>query len=157
MAIINKWTVFGGLILVALSSYYALPRGIRNNNAGNIRFNAGNDWQGQTGKDSAGFVTFSSAKYGLRAAAKLLINYQNNANLNTIEQIISRWAPTTENNTSAYIDSVAARVGLAPYEYVNLSDSTVLVDMLKSIVKHENGINPYSDNQFNTAVLLARA
>lgn len=41
-------------------------RGIRNNNAGNIRANK-IIWDGQTGIDDAGFAIFKSPEWGVRA------------------------------------------------------------------------------------------
>ena len=53
------------------------PRGIRNNNPGNIRHGA--NWQGlnPNGRniDSA-FCVFESPVFGIRALAKVLINYK---------------------------------------------------------------------------------
>ena len=52
------------------------PRGIRNNNPGNIRRN-GDPWQGLAKEQNdREFFTFKSAVYGIRALARLLITYQ---------------------------------------------------------------------------------
>lgn len=53
------------------------PRGIRNNNPGNIRW--GENWQGlkKDGKErDSSFCVFESPEYGIRALAKILINYK---------------------------------------------------------------------------------
>ncbi len=39
-----------------------VPRGIRNNNPLNIKWNAANNWNGQTGSDSGGFCIFNTLK-----------------------------------------------------------------------------------------------
>ena len=49
------------------------PRGVRNNNPGNVR--AGDDWQGMTGQDDKGFAVFARPEDGLRAMSKVLDTY----------------------------------------------------------------------------------
>lgn len=48
-------------------------RGIRNNNAGNVRADE-IIWDGQTGIDDEGFAIFKSPEGGIRALGKLLLN-----------------------------------------------------------------------------------
>lgn len=74
------------------------------NNPLNIRYNPSNRWVGQIG-EHMGFCVFKSKAYGFRAAYIILTNYIKNGH-NTIEAIISRWAPPTENNTESYIKFV---------------------------------------------------
>src|SRR5215217_183383 len=82
-------------------------RGIRNNNPCNIEHNPANKWLGLANPPSDGrFCRFVSADYGVRAAAMLLMCYQDKYNANNVTQIISRWAPAQENNVSAYVAAV---------------------------------------------------
>ena len=93
------------------------PRGIRNNNPGNIRW--GSDWKGlkKDGKQQdPSFCIFETPEYGIRALAKLLRNYQRLYGLNTPYRIISRYAPPTENepageNFLTWDDSFGVDVG----------------------------------------------
>jgi len=154
----NKVWIALAIVTAAMAiSYVGLPRGLRNKNPGNIRFNASNNWDGQIGKDDRGFARFDSMHHGLRAAAKLLLNYQRLHNLTTIQQIIGRWAPTNENNTSSYIDSVATAMTVSPAQYLPLTEQITLAELLTAIVKHENGIQPFSQETINRAVLDALA
>ena len=82
------------------------PLGLRNNNPLNIRFSPRSNWIGQTGENK-GFCVFDSLEHGFRAAFKLLNNYIKQG-YDTVPKIISRWAPQSENNTTAYIDFVLA-------------------------------------------------
>lgn len=85
-----------------------IPRGIRNNNPLNIRISP-DAWQGRVPADQQtdkAFFQFTEFRYGFRAAMKLLRNYVDMHNLRSIEQIISRWAPPSENATDVYIRSV---------------------------------------------------
>ena len=82
-----------------------VPRGIRNNNPLNIR--KGSKWQGlrdfPTDKEFCEFVTMA---YGFRAAFRTLITYYTKHKCKTLKEIITRWAPPSENETWAYIDRV---------------------------------------------------
>jgi len=123
-----------------------LPRGIRNNNPGNIRH--GSNWQGLNPNSrniDPAFCVFTSSVYGIRALAKVLINYKKIHSLNTVRQIISRYAPPNENQTTAYIQSVAKQLGVVPDTVINVEERGVLTVFIKAIIRMENGIQPYSD------------
>ena len=131
------------------------PRGIRNNNPGNIRHN--DDWQGmtevQTDKD---FVQFIAPEWGIRAMYRILMNYRNRYGLKTIPQIIDRWAPPTENETGAYILSVAKKLGVNP-QYLDLQalDISQYPALIEAIIFHENGQQPYSPETIAKGIALA--
>lgn len=134
------------------------PRGIRNNNPGNIDFNPRNEWLGQSGiEDGAGarFATFSSAVYGIRAIARLLITYQERHKLLTVYQILNRYAPAKENDTGSYINAVATKLGVSQHDRISVRNKDVMFDLVSAIIKHENGIQPYSDTVINEALKLA--
>lgn len=90
--------------------------GCRNRNPLNIRWSAKNKWQGQTGQ-CKGFCVFSSTKFGYRAALMLLRNYVRSG-CDSIQAIISRWAPESENNVDAYVKSVCASIGCSPEDKI---------------------------------------
>lgn len=81
---------------------------INRNNPGNIRRVSGKPWVGEIVPSPwvAGFVTFDTLEHGYRAMLKLLNNYLN-AGYNTIQKIITRWAPPSENPTAAYIQFIS--------------------------------------------------
>ena len=91
------------------------PRGLRNNNPLNIRRTA-DEWRGMRKKQTdPAFCQFITMAYGWRAALLLLTHtYYRRYRLSTIRAIITRWAPPTENNTEAYIQTVADRLGYDP-------------------------------------------
>lgn len=126
-----------------------LPRGIRNNNPTNIIYNAGVQWQGQIGSDGR-YAIFDSPLNGLRAAAINLHTYMSKHRLQTIRQIINRWAPSSENDTNAYIRSVSQRTGLSSDQPLNWR--THVKPLLKAIVFHENGMDPYEDKLYDKAI-----
>ncbi len=133
-----------------------IPRGIRNNNPGNIRW--GDNWQGlkKDGKQQdSSFCVFTNAVYGIRALAKVLKNYQRLYGLNTPRKIINRYAPPNENQTLAYINSVAQQLGMTPDTEVNLTETGVLTVFIKAIIRHENGIQPYKDETIQKGIELS--
>jgi len=123
-----------------------IPRGVRNNNPGNIDYSKANQWQGQTGietgVDNPRFAVFSDPVFGIRAIAKLIIGYHGKG-FNTVRKIINRWAPPVENDTGAYVRSVAAKLEIDPDQTLTIS-VYLLVVMVGAIIKHECGYSPYS-------------
>jgi len=128
-------------------------RGLRNNNPGNIR-HSGSQWKGarvkQTDKD---FVQFIGSEWGLRALFKTLRTYANTHGLDTVEKIISRYAPGNENDTESYIDQVAGSLDVKPDERIEVE--TRAFDLVKAIIKHENGVQPFSDSAIRNAYKLS--
>lgn len=121
-------------------------RGYRNRNPGNIDWNERNRWQGQTGKEQglgARFAVFDSHENGIRALAVLLTTYQDRHGLRTIRGIVSRWAPSTENNVGAYVAHVARLTGRDPGETLDLHTYADLRPLVEAIITHELGGQPY--------------
>lgn len=132
-----------------------MPRGIRNNNPGNLRRNS-DPWQGLAERQGdVEFFTFKSAIYGIRALARTLIAYQDKHGLRTIRQIISRWAPPNENNTNAYVRAVAADTKLDADQTLDMHRFDHLLPLTKAIIQHENGQQPYADTELTKALVLA--
>lgn len=130
-------------------------RGIRNNNPGNIRW--GDEWQGlvpQAQRTDKSFCQFISPEYGIRAMIIILRNYQSKYGLKTITGIVKRWAPPNENDTQAYIRSVAKATGTDADKPIDLTDSRKLFPLLQAIIKHENGSQPYGLDVFIRALDL---
>lgn len=131
-----------------------LPRGIRNNNPGNIRENArtNDDWDGESIVDNdADFEVFDSPEYGIRAIGKILNSYERRG-IVTIAQIINTWAPDIENNTKSYIAAVEKETG---YRGDSIPGRLYRPELVKAIIKHENGIQPYSDELIKRGLSLA--
>ena len=120
---------------MTVSTSERTPRGIRNNNPGNLRRN-GDPWQGLAERQGdVEFFTFKSAIYGIRALARTLIAYQDKHGLRTIRQIISRWAPPNENNTNAYIRAVAADTGQDADQILDMHRFDHLLPLTKAMVE----------------------
>lgn len=135
-------------------------RGVRNNNPGNIR--KGAPWQGLASPaDDGEFCCFSSPAYGIRAIARTLITYQDKrkakdgSKIDTVQEIIERWAPESENNTKAYVAHAADALQVKRTDRVNVHDYAVMKALIKVIILHENGEQPYTDAQIDKGLVLA--
>lgn len=129
--------LFSLLLSCQMKTTFKETRGMRNNNPLNIRNSIAYKWQGQTGKDSAGFCTFSSVYYGVRAGFALMRTYNRKYQADTIRSIIERFAPATENNTESYIKHVADALGISPDERIHYR-SPQMRSMIKAMAKIES-------------------
>lgn len=121
-----------------------LPRGIRNCNPLNIRI--GNKWKGEVASPTdKEFEQFSCMHYGLRAGFILLRRYIERYHLDTVTEIISRWAPATENNTRAYINRVCERMGVSALEKISFSDRKTMVSLVDAMILNECGTTIAND------------
>jgi len=139
-----------------------LPRGIRNDNPGNIR--PGAPWQGATGDDGGqnGYLVFSDPVYGLRAIVRILNTYYTRYHLHSVSALIGRWAPPSDDNpTDEYVGFICKALGVGPDVEITLDSSTVK-PFVDAIVRFENG-DPtkygrtewYSDELVNSAIAMA--
>lgn len=83
-------------------------------------------------------------EYGIRAGFKLLRNYITGFNglcakQNTIEKIVQRWAPPTENATRNYIDFVSSDSGIPAHQKIAFSDKAKLVAIVDAMIFVECG------------------
>ena len=137
-----------------------LPRSVRNHNPGNIR--VGTQWRGMmppavmtlAQKAEHDFVVFAEPRWGFRALAILLRNYQTMHGLTSIGAIISRFAPQNENNTQVYAAIVAKMDGVEPHQSVDLAhDRDMMFRTCKAIGTHETGYWPEGwDEELNAGL-----
>ncbi len=126
--------------------------GYRINNPLHIRYSTANNWKGQQGEQS-GFCVFDTPENGLRAAMVNLKTYRKKGVI-TIGDIISRWAPPTENNTQSYIDFVCKKLGASASYEVEQTKSEYIA-LLQAMCIVEIGCQPYTDSQWSVAANLA--
>ncbi len=126
------------------------PRGIRNNNPGNLNYVG---QSGATLEDHATprFARFNSAFEGFAALGKQIKAYYNGTSkaagyqkLQSVEDIISRFAPASENNTQAYINKLSKMLGVGRGDSLNIQDPQVMATLMNGITQIENGKNPYA-------------
>ena len=120
------------------------PRGIRNNNPGNIRNSERNDWNGEVSKadkkDQA-FEEFKTMADGVRAMMLLLQKYQRSYNLHTVKELVERWAPRNENNTAAYVRTVCKEMQMPEWCGLDLTDKGPMCALVDAMCYVENGVH----------------
>lgn len=127
---------------IVIMSDKNLPRGYRNNNPLNIRINQANNWLGKVAIENntdGEFEQFVAMEYGYRAALKLIQNYINNNGLNTVAQIIAKWAPNNENNTAGYIQRVIGINQWTPAKVIDPQNASDMADLVYAMAIVENG------------------
>ena len=121
-----------------------IPRGIRNNNPGNIKKNDV-EWDGLSAEQTDNtFFQFNDPIYGIRALTKILLTYRHKYDLKNVWAIINRYAPPSENDTEAYKNFVTKKTGLNMLEEIDNSVEAYL-PVIKAIILMENGEQPYDD------------
>lgn len=129
-----------------------LPRGVRNNNPGNIRHEEGVVWVGQAEEQTdPDFVQFTQPEYGLRAMAVILRNYKVRDGVDTIAGAIRRWSATDQD---AYVANVARACAVPPDETVDLEQ--YLPYMLPAMVAQECADYAYPEQTILNGISLAR-
>jgi hypothetical protein len=115
------------------------PRGIRNNNFGNIEdgpFTKG--LPGYTGSDGR-FATFDTPENGMGAMDRLLANYGTKG-LNSVGGVIGRWAPSSDgNNVNGYSSYVAGKLGVSPTDTIDMTNPQTRSAMARAMAEYENG------------------
>lgn len=129
------------------------PRGIRNNNPGNLNY-AGQEGSEKEGGPGGRFAVFTSMEQGISAMVTQLKLYQSRG-VDTIEKIISKYAPSSENDTAGYIKALSQSTGKDANEKLNLDDFKQLLPLLKGIISHENGKGYVDDTQILAGARLA--
>jgi len=132
----------------------SIPRGLRNNNPGNIRISS-TKWQGEIiPSTDKSFKQFASMAYGYRALIKLLQNYRKLYNLKTVAEFIKRWAPETENNTAGYITRVCKEMQVPSTHVPDVEDEATMCAMAAAISQVENGVPANMDDVYKGWELL---
>ncbi|HXI52367.1 MAG TPA: structural protein [Candidatus Saccharimonadales bacterium] len=110
-------------------------RGIRNNNPTNM-VDSGIRWQGMIGVDPEGFLIFDTMANGLRAPAINLRNYGRLDGITTVDGVARRWSKTDQD---AYSANLAAFLGVDPQDNIDLEDKGTLTELVRGIIRQEDG------------------
>ena len=118
----------------------SVPRGLRNNNPGNIRLSK-DKWQGlRERQEDKEFFQFVSIEWGYRALMRTLQNYRWKHGMKTISDFITRWAPHKENDTGAYIRKVCREMEVPNTNIPDIEDKATVCAFAAAISLVENGI-----------------
>lgn len=111
---------------------------IKNKNPLNVKCLGGNKkWKGQIGKDKIGHAIFRTWEDGIRAAAFVLKNYEAKYGINTIEDIVTRFAKAKGGVKDEYIGFLCRRMKLEPDEEFSIRRR--LPELLKHMTRFESG------------------
>lgn len=120
---------------------------IEKHNPGNL-VKTGALWEGQV-KNKGRFIAFRDSYYGLRALCIVLLRYETRHGIDTVHEVVVRFAPPHENNTKKYAKHVAGQLGLGIHE--EMSVKFYLPLLMKAIIYMENGSQPYTDDEILAA------
>lgn len=132
-----------------------IPRGIRNNNPGNIRHGSSR-WVGMAEHQmDPQFVSFKAIKWGYRALIKLLRNYIDYHGADTVEKIVKRWAPVSDgNDPDKYIRIVTNRTGMYGNYEPDPSDMEDMCLLATAIAYVETGVEPDMEDAIEGFTIL---
>lgn len=139
----------------------AKNRSFRNNNFGNLNFvgQEGATLEAKNSKGEARFARFNTPEEGMRALANQVSLYATGRSkaagyqkLETVSQIISKWAPPKENDTNGYIKAVSAKLGVKPTDKIDTSDQNVMTALIRAIATHEGGNPQVTDDYIRSAI-----
>ncbi|HEJ7990252.1 TPA: hypothetical protein SMI27_000890 [Serratia liquefaciens] len=133
------------------------PRGIRNNNPGNLNY-VGQEGASKEGGENGRFAVFGSMTDGIAALYKQIQLYFKRGT-DTISEIVNKYAPASDNNNvMAYINSLVKATGKGAHESLGSADMSTIFNLLKGIINHENGKGYVSDNDIMRGIQVgARA
>jgi hypothetical protein len=115
------------------------PLGVRCNNPGNIeRSNPLINWRGLTGYDGVECV-FATPQDGWHALCMDLLAAQLKHNRHTIAEIITPYAPPSENDTAAYIQSVCMQMQTTSDIALDLMQPVDLSRLAQAMAFQEQG------------------
>lgn len=124
-----------GLVEMALP----MPKptlGQRNNNYGNLRTT--DAFLGKTGTNKT-YDTYETPEMGLRALARVLDTYGTKHGINTIDQLVNRYAPESDNPGGShenYKKFLAANLGIGINDPLDVKGRRV--DLMDAIIRFEN-------------------
>ena len=130
------------------------PRGIRNNNPGNLIF-TNIKWKGKLSKaqnKDRRFEMFIAPAYGIRAMIKDL-KHDIEKGKNTVPLLVEEYAPRFENNTDHYIQTVCKALKVSKRAKLLPTKNTLRLLVL-SMTKVETGGNYVSNNLFEQAYAM---
>lgn len=102
-------------------------------------------------QSDSSFCQFESMAYGIRAAFVLMRNHINGfkdtrRKQNTLQKLISVWAPPSENATQRYVDAVASKVGISKDTIINPDDRALMIQIAREMAFVECG--QYVDSKY---------
>ena len=127
-------------------SNYPRPGEISHNNPGNIERSKKRPLLGDVSVEGDRFATFQDMGYGFASQFELLRRYINEYKKTTIEEIISKWAPPTnnkgefENDTKGYINKMVKWSGIPSTEKIDPMNKDQMIKFVLAQFRVEEGM-----------------
>lgn len=127
-------------------STYPRPGEISHNNPGNIERSKKRPLLGDVSVEGDRFATFQDMGYGFASQFELLRRYINEYKKTTIEEIISKWAPPTnnkgefENDTKGYINKMVKWSGIPSTEKIDPMNKDQMIKFVLAQFRAEEGM-----------------
>lgn len=128
-------------------------RAERNFNPGNLNY-AGQAGASLEAGGNARFAKFNSEEEGIAALVRQLRLYQQRG-IDTIGEIVKKYAPPSENDTQAYVANMARWTGLSADEKLNFNDTETVRRMVEGISRKEGRYTPLTEGQIMSGINLA--
>ncbi len=77
--------------------------------------------------------------WGYRAMFVILSTYQTKYSLTTLREMITRWAPPSENHTDIYVEYVSRRAMLDADTPIETTQRETMIAMVAAMSQMENG------------------
>lgn len=135
--------------------YDHIPRGIRNNNPGNIRSVPAMLWYGERLPSDDGYARFNTSHNGIRAMLINLYHYYALDGCITYADGCKRWAPRNENDTAKYTADICGKLNVAATDVVPYTHEFCVVEFAKAIIWMENGQMSYTEAELYAAAIDA--
>ena len=119
--------------------------GQRNNNYGNLRTT--DAFEGKTGVNKS-YDTYETPEKGMRALARVLDTYSSKHGINTIDQLINRYAPASDNTGGShenYKKFLAQKLGVSPNDPIDVKGRRA--EIMDAIIRFENKNRPLASPQ----------
>ncbi|MDI9276164.1 hypothetical protein QMZ65_02960 [Pantoea sp. EABMAA-21] len=128
-----------------------LPRGVRNNNPGNLNY-AGQSGATKEGGENGRFAVFGSMREGISALHRQVQLYFSRG-INTIESIVNKYAPSSDgNNVASYIQQLVGATGKGANETISGDDQSTIFKLIRGIINHENGKGYVTDQDIMSGI-----
>lgn len=128
-------------------------RAERNFNPGNLNY-AGQAGASLEAGSNARFAKFNSEEEGIAALVRQLRLYHQRG-IDTIGEIVKKYAPPSENDTQAYVANMARWTGLSADEKLNFNDTETVRRMVEGISRKEGRYTPLTEGQIMSGINLA--
>jgi hypothetical protein len=112
-------------------------RGVRNNNPMNLVKGVKFLYQIENPNEKR-FMTFAKTWQGIRAGV-LDITTDISKGKNTLNILMNEYAPKFENDTTAYINTLAKKLNIGANDILNRKDENFMFNLVKNIIAVENG------------------